>query len=51
VTLPAHDTEAVFGWLLGLDYPWTSAARVVAGAPPLEGLAPVVHYLLHPNGA
>lgn len=50
VTLPSHDMEAVFGWLLALDYPWTSAARVVASAPPLESLAPVVHYLLHPNG-
>lgn len=50
VTLPAADTPAVFGWLLGLDYPWTNAARVVATAPPLEALAPVVHYLLHPNG-
>ena len=50
VTLPAADTEAVFGWLLALDYPWTDAARVVASAPPLEALAPVVHYLLHPNG-
>lgn len=50
VTLPASDTATVFGWLLGLDYPWTSAARVVATAPPLEALAPVVHYLLHPHG-
>ncbi|MGE8687007.1 MAG: hypothetical protein ACN6PJ_07740 [Achromobacter sp.] len=50
VSLPAADAEAVFGWLLALDYPWTNAARVVAGAPPLEALAPVVHYLLHPNG-
>lgn len=50
VTLPAHDVDDVFGWLLALDYPWTSAARVVAAAPPLEGLAPVVHYLLHPHG-
>lgn len=50
VTLPAADADAVFGWLLALDYPWTDAARVVAGAPPLEALAPVVHYLLHPDG-
>ncbi|HEY9318904.1 MULTISPECIES: hypothetical protein [Achromobacter] len=50
VTLPPGDTAAVFGWLLALDYPWTNAARVVASAPPLEALAPVVHYLLHPNG-
>ncbi|MCY1519912.1 hypothetical protein D9M68_546760 [compost metagenome] len=50
VSLPAADAEAVFGWLLALDYPWTNAARVVASAPPLEALAPVVHYLLHPNG-
>ena len=50
VSLPAHDMEAMFGWLLGLDYPWTNAARVVSSAPPLEALAPVVHYLLHPNG-
>jgi len=49
-TLSAVDMPAVFGWLLGLDYPWTNAARVVASAPPLEALAPVVHYLLHPNG-
>ena len=48
VTLPPGDASAVFGWLLALDYPWTSAARVVAGAPPLEDLAPVVQYLLHP---
>ena len=32
VTLPPGDASAVFGWLLALDYPWTSAARVVAGA-------------------
>ena len=44
----ASDAEAVFGWLLALDYPWTNAQRVVAGAPPLEDLAPVVQYLLHP---
>lgn len=50
VTLPSVDAPAVFGWLLALDYPWTNAARVVASAPPLEALAPVVHYLLHPNG-
>lgn len=50
VTLPPGDMSTVFGWLLALDYPWTNAARVVASAPPLEALAPVVHYLLHPNG-
>lgn len=50
VTLPPDDAGAVFGWLTALDYPWTDARRVVAGAPPLEALAPVVHYLLHPNG-
>lgn len=50
VSLPPANSAAVFGWLLALDYPWTSAARVVAGAPPLEDLAPVVHYLLHPHG-
>ncbi|MCH3873833.1 hypothetical protein LZC35_08960, partial [Campylobacter jejuni] len=31
VTLPPADAEAVFGWLLALDYPWTNAQRVVAG--------------------
>ena len=46
--LPPGDAEAVFGWLLALEYPWTNAQRVVAGAPPLEDLAPVVQYLLHP---
>ncbi|MGD7366429.1 hypothetical protein ACQCQW_26180, partial [Ralstonia pseudosolanacearum] len=48
VTLPPSDTDAVFGWVLALDYPWTNARRVVAGAPPLEDMAPVVQYLLHP---
>ncbi|MFG0232737.1 hypothetical protein [Achromobacter sp. AONIH1] len=50
VTLPPDDAGAVFGWLTALDYPWTDARRAVAGAPPLEALAPVAHYLLHPNG-
>ncbi|KOF53939.1 hypothetical protein AD428_10125 [Achromobacter sp. DMS1] len=50
VTLPAGDAGAVFGWLLGLEYPWTTARRAADSAPPLEALAPVVHYLLHPQG-
>lgn len=49
VSLPPDNAPAVFGWLTSLDYPWTDARRVVAAAPPLEALAPVVHYLLHPS--
>lgn len=45
--LPAEHAPAVFGWLTQLPYPWTDAKRVVAGAPPIEALAPVVHWLRH----
>ena len=51
VTLPPDDAGAVFGWLTALDYPWTDARRAVAGAPPLEALAPVAHYCYTPTAS
>ncbi|OZI33445.1 hypothetical protein CEK29_21585 [Bordetella genomosp. 5] len=54
--LPIEHTEAVLSWLTTLPYPWTDAARVVSGAPPVEALAPVMHWLRrgerdrHPDG-
>ena len=49
VSLPSDTAATIFGWLLALDYPWTNTQHVGASAPPLESLAPVVHYLLHPG--
>lgn len=43
--LPPASWGAVAAWLDRLAYPWSSAKAVLAAAPPLEGLAPVVDYL------
>lgn len=54
--LPAANGEAVLNWITALPYPWTDAPRVVAGAPRIEALAPVMHWLRrdalaqHPDG-
>lgn len=45
--LPPSTLPAVLAWLTQLPYPWTDAARVVAAAPPIEALAPVMHWLRH----
>ncbi|MBV7485563.1 hypothetical protein [Bordetella sp. BOR01] len=44
-SLPADTAPAVFGWLTALPYPWTDAQRVVNSAPPIEALAPVMHWI------
>jgi hypothetical protein len=44
-TLPAGEAAAVLGWLTALPYPWADCAAISAGAPPIEGLAPVLAYL------
>jgi len=45
LSLPPHDSGAVLDWLTALPYPWTSAQRVVDGAPPIEALAPVLQWI------
>lgn len=45
LTLPADTESAVFSWLTALPYPWTDAQRVVNSAPPIEALAPVMHWI------
>ncbi|AEE66016.1 hypothetical protein [Bordetella pertussis] len=45
LTLPADTAGPVFGWLTALPYPWTDAQRVVASAPPIESLAPIMYWL------
>ena len=44
-SLPADTAPAVFAWLTGLPYPWTDPQRVVSSAPPIEALAPVMHWI------
>jgi len=44
-TLPADTAPAVFAWLTALPYPWTDPQRVVGSAPPIEALAPVMHWI------
>ncbi len=45
LTLPARDSEPVLEWLTGLPYPWTNATQVVAAAPAIEELAPVLQWI------
>jgi len=45
LTLPAHDSPIVLEWLTGLPYPWTDAQQVVAAAPAIEALAPVLQWI------
>jgi hypothetical protein len=43
--LPAQHSDAVFTWLAGLGYPWTSTRQVLASAPSITSLSPVLQYL------
>ncbi|XAH25026.1 hypothetical protein AAFF27_07495 [Xylophilus sp. GW821-FHT01B05] len=43
--LPPDELQAVMAWLGGLDYPWSSASAVLASAPAIAALAPVLQYL------
>ncbi|HEV8312807.1 MAG TPA: hypothetical protein VGQ23_07055 [Burkholderiaceae bacterium] len=43
--LPARKSGAVFAWLTALDYPWASAQQVLASAPAIMALSPVLQYL------
>jgi hypothetical protein len=43
--LPPANLAAVRAWLRQLDYPWSSARAVVAAAPAIKLLDPVMHYL------
>lgn len=43
--LPPVTWASISAWLERLAYPWSSAGAVLASAPALEGLAPVVAYL------
>jgi hypothetical protein len=43
--LPPSQLKPVLTWLLGLDYPWTTAAAVRAAAPGIADLVPVLRYL------
>jgi hypothetical protein len=43
--LPADTAPSVFGWVTTLPYPWADSARVVQTAPPIEAMAPVMHWL------
>ncbi|ARP96886.1 hypothetical protein [Bordetella genomosp. 13] len=45
LTLPAHTSDTVLEWLTGLPYPWTDAQTVVAAAPAIEALAPVLQWI------
>ncbi|MEO7762678.1 MAG: GNAT family N-acetyltransferase [Casimicrobiaceae bacterium] len=42
LVLPAERFAAVRRWIEGLDYPWSSGAAVVAGAPAIPELSPVL---------
>ena len=43
--LPAQQADAVFAWLTGLSYPWTSAQAVLAAAPDIPALVPVLQHV------
>jgi hypothetical protein len=45
LTLPANEADVILDWITRLPYPWTDAQRVVASAPPIEALAPVLHWI------
>lgn len=44
----AGDLLPVMDWLQGLDYPWCQAGDVIARAPQLSSIAPVIDYLKTP---
>ena len=43
--LPPAELEATLGWLQRLSYPWSSAAEILAAAPPNPALDPVLNYV------
>ena len=43
--LPPLDWDPISAWLERMEYPWSSAGAVLASAPALDGLAPVLAYL------
>ncbi len=45
LTLPASQADAVLDWITRLPYPWTDAQRIVATAPAIEALAPVLQWI------
>lgn len=45
LSLPPDAAGPVFSWLTALPYPWTDPRRVVNSAPPIEALAPVMHWI------
>jgi hypothetical protein len=50
--LPPQDLASVMAWLTGLTYPWCSAGAVIASAPSLAALEPVLRYVeRHTAGA
>ena len=44
-TLPPECLPNILGWLLALDYPWSSARAVCASAPKIKLLEPVLRHL------
>ena len=51
LSLPPSTASGIFGWLTAVPYPWADRKQMVALAPPIEALAPVMHHLQHPNNA
>ena len=47
--LPPRDLECIMAWLTALPYPWCSVSAVVASAPPLAALEPVLRYVDRPT--
>ena len=43
--LPADRYAPVMNWLIALPYPWCPAPTLVAAAPAIEGLRPVIEHL------
>ena len=44
-TLPPECLPDILGWLLALDYPWSSARAVCASVPKIKLLEPVLRHL------
>lgn len=45
--LAAEYLDAVSSWLAALPYPWCTAERVLATAPAIDGLTPILNCLRH----
>jgi hypothetical protein len=43
--LPPQELDATLGWLQRLSYPWSSAAEILAVAPPNPALSEVLQYV------